>query len=82
MDWEKVQPALDACREAGVGIINVDTVVKDRDSVISIIETDNYQAGQLCALDMMKRKDQAKIVILTTPSRPPLPTGNRAFWTP
>ena len=53
VDWEKVQPALDACREAGVGIINVDTVVKDRDSVISIIETDNYQAGQLCALDMM-----------------------------
>lgn len=42
VDWEKVQPALDACREAGVGIINVDTVVKDRDSVISIIETDNY----------------------------------------
>ncbi len=67
VDWETVQPALDACREAGVAVINVDTVVKDRDSVVSIIETDNYQAGQLCALDMMKRKKSANIVILDNP---------------
>lgn len=67
VDWEAVSPALDACREAGVAVINVDTVVKDRDSVISIIETDNYQAGQVCALDMMKRKKSADIVILDNP---------------
>ena len=79
MDWEKVQPALDACREAGVGIINVDTVVKDRDSVISIIETDNYQAGQLCALDMMKRKDEAKIVILDNPIQTSITNREQGF---
>ena len=79
VDWEKVQPALDACREAGVGIINVDTVVKDRDSVISIIETDNYQAGQLCALDMMKRKDEAKIVILDNPIQTSITNREQGF---
>lgn len=68
VDWEKVQPALAACKKAGVGVINVDTAVKDRDSVIAIIETDNYQAGQLCAQDMMKRTDKAKIVILDDPT--------------
>ena len=79
VDWEKVQPALDACKEAGVGIINVDTVVKDRDSVISIIETDNYQAGQLCALDMMKRKDKAKIVILDNPIQTSITNREQGF---
>ncbi len=67
VDWEAVTPALDACKEAGVAVINVDTAVKDRDSVISIIETDNYQAGQICALDMMKRKKSANIIILDNP---------------
>lgn len=67
VDWEAVTPALDACKEAGVAVINVDTAVKERDSVISIIETDNYQAGQICALDMMKRKKSANIIILDNP---------------
>ena len=67
VDWEAVRPALIACKKAGVSVINVDTVVKDQDLVISVIETDNYQAGQLCALDMMKRKKSAEIVILDNP---------------
>ena len=67
VDWEEVRPALLACKKAGVAVINVDTVVKDRDLVISVIETDNYQAGQLCALDMMKRRKSADIVILDNP---------------
>lgn len=79
VDWEKVQPALDACREAGVGIINVDTVVKDRDSVISVIETDNYQAGQLCAQDMMKRKNKARIVILDNPIQTSITNRTQGF---
>ncbi|MBE5978367.1 MAG: sugar ABC transporter substrate-binding protein [Paenibacillaceae bacterium] len=67
VDWEEVRPALLACKKAGVAVINVDTVVKDRDLVISVIETDNYQAGQLCAQDMMKRRKSADIVILDNP---------------
>lgn len=67
VDWEKVRPALEACREAGVVIINIDTVVKDTEYVVSIVETDNYQAGALCAEDMMSRVDHARIVVIDNP---------------
>ncbi len=79
VDWEAVTPALDACKEAGVAVINVDTAVKDRDSVISIIETDNYQAGQICALDMMKRKKSANIIILDNPIQMSITYRSRGF---
>lgn len=67
VDWEKVKPALEACRAAGVVVINIDTVVKDTDYVVSIVETDNYLAGVLCAQDMMRRVDSAKIVVIGNP---------------
>lgn len=67
VDWEKVKPALEACKEAGVVVINIDTVVKDTDYVISIVETDNYLAGVLCAEEMMRQVDSAKIVIIGNP---------------
>lgn len=67
VDKAKVKPALQACRKAGVNIINIDTQVDDSDYVLSTIETDNYQAGQECARDMMKRVDSARIMILDNP---------------
>ena len=67
VDWEAAQPAVEACKKAGVPIINIDTKLKDQDAVVSCIETDNYQAGQECAIDMMKRLDAARIVILDNP---------------
>ena len=67
VDKEKVLPALQACQEAGVTVINVDTVVENTEYVTAIIETDNYQAGVLCAQDMMERIDSGKIVILDNP---------------
>ena len=79
VDWEEVQPALDACREAGVPVINIDTRVKDQDSVITCIETDNYQAGQECAIDMMKRLDKARIVILDNPIQTSITDRVRGF---
>lgn len=69
VDWETVQPALKACREAGVTVIDMDTVVRDREYVAAIIETDNYQAGVLCAEDMMSRVDSARIVVIDNPSQ-------------
>lgn len=69
VDWEKVRPALIACKEAGVVVINIDTVVRDTEYVTSIIETDNYQAGVLCAQDMMKRLDEAEIVMIDSPGQ-------------
>lgn len=67
VDFEAVKPALEACREAGVTVIDIDTVVKDREYVTAIIETDNYKAGALCAQDMMQRVDSARIVLLDNP---------------
>ena len=67
VDKVKVKPSLMACQEGGVEIINIDTQVDDTDYVLSTIETDNYQAGQECAKDMMKRVDSARIIILDNP---------------
>lgn len=67
VDWEKVKPALEACREAGVVVINIDTVVKDTEYVVTVIETDNYQAGVLCAEEMMRQVDSARIVVIDNP---------------
>lgn len=67
VDRNAVQPALEACKKAGVKIINVDTQVKDKEYVLSAIETDHYQAGKECAIDMMKRLKSGKIIILDNP---------------
>lgn len=67
VDWEKVKPALQACKEAGVVVINIDTVVKDTEYVVSIVETDNYLAGVLCAEEMMRQVESAKIVVIGNP---------------
>ena len=44
VDLDKVRPALEACKEAGVVVIDIDTMVKDMEYVTAAIETDNYQA--------------------------------------
>lgn len=67
VDWEEVRPALEACRKAEVAVFNIDTAVKDMEYVESVIETDNYAAGVICAEDMMKRTDKAEILILDNP---------------
>lgn len=66
-DKMRVAPALAECQKAGVKIVNVDTKVDDSSYVISTIETDNYQAGQECAKDMMRRVPSARILILGNP---------------
>lgn len=67
VDLDKVRPALEACKEAGVVVIDIDTMVKDMEYVTAAIETDNYQAGVLCAQDMMNRMDHARIVVINNP---------------
>ena len=65
MDCTAVTEALQACEDAGIPVINVDTAVDASDKVVSIIASDNYKAGVLCAKEMMKQKDHANIVLLT-----------------
>lgn len=67
VDKDYIKPALEKCKEAGVKIINIDTKVEDSEYVVSTIETNNYQAGQECAKDMIKRVESAKILVLDNP---------------
>jgi len=67
VDWKNVKPALIACKEAGIPVFNVDTEVYDKEYVVSIIASDNYNAGVQCAKDMMSKLDSADIVILDHP---------------
>ena len=67
VDWKKVKPALIACKKANIPVFNIDTFVYDTDLVVSIIASDNYNAGVQCAEDMMSKLDSADIVILDQP---------------
>jgi ribose transport system substrate-binding protein len=67
-DWKGIRPALEAAQAAGIPIINVDAPVFDVDLVNSIVASDNYNAGVLCAKDMMSKLKSAKIVILEHPT--------------
>ena len=61
--------ALQACADANIPVINVDTKVDRDDLVISVINSDNYQAGVLDAQDMMGRLDEgSKICIMNKPA--------------
>ena len=67
-DWEGVRPALEAAEKAGIPIIVVDTPVYDSDKVLSTVWSDNYNAGQLCAEDLMAKMDSGNIIILDLPT--------------
>jgi ribose transport system substrate-binding protein len=69
VDWQGVRPALDACKQAGIPVINVDAPVYDTDLVNCIVSSDNYSAGVLVAKDVMKRlPDGGKVVLLEHPT--------------
>lgn len=63
-DWEQIGPALDACREAGVAVFVVDTKVEGTEDVVSVIESDNYHAGELIAEDLMKKMPRGGDIVL------------------
>lgn len=67
VNWKQVKPAIDLCRENNVPVIVVDTNVygeNEEKIIVSTITSDNYNAGVQCAKDMMKKRNQARIVIL------------------
>ncbi len=64
IDSYQIKDALIAAKEAGIPVIAVDSPVNDEDLITCTIVSDNYDAGVQCALDMMKRKTSAKIVLL------------------
>jgi ribose transport system substrate-binding protein len=68
-DSTAVRPALAACKNKGVPVINFDTPVADKDMVASIVASDNFNAGVVVAKDMMSKLPQgSKIAIMHSPS--------------
>lgn len=69
MDCTACTEALKACADAKIPVINVDTPVDRTDLVVSVIASDNYNAGVLCAQDMMAKLDKgSKIYVMNQPS--------------
>ena len=67
VNWETVEPALVACKEAGVSVFVIDTNVYNDEYVAFSILSDNYDAGVQCAEDMMRKRSSARIVIIDSP---------------
>lgn len=65
VDWKGVKKGLEAAKKKNIPVIVVDTEVYDTDLVDVTIVTDNYQAGVLCAKDMMERQKEGNILLLT-----------------
>nr|WP_286208014.1 sugar ABC transporter substrate-binding protein [Clostridium caldaquaticum] len=69
VDWKGVKPGLEAASKANIPVIVVDSPVYDDSLVTSTIVSDNYNAGVLCAQDMVKRLNgKGNIVLLEHPT--------------
>jgi ribose transport system substrate-binding protein len=68
VDWEKITPALEKIRKAGIPVINIDAPVKETELVNCIISSDNRKAGMLIAQDLFSRRKKAGIIVLEHPS--------------
>lgn len=64
IDFEQIEPALQAAKRANIPVIIIDAPVSDESLVNCTIVSDNYGAGVQCAKDMMERLDSANIVLL------------------
>ena len=71
VDWKGIRPALEDAKKAGIPVIVIDAPVYDSSLVISTITSDNYEAGRLVALDLVGRREAAKIAILDHPTNKP-----------
>ncbi len=69
LDWKGIKPALETAKKAKIPVIIVDAPVFDVNLVATTVASDNWNAGVLCAQDMIKRiGTKANIVILAHPT--------------
>ncbi len=61
---QKLIKALKKAKKAGIKIVVVDSQLSDDSSVDTTIVSDNYQAGVLCAQNLMQTQSSAKILLL------------------
>ncbi len=70
VDWIEITPAIQALKEAGIKVINIDTQVQAFDLVDAYIGSDNTNAGYLCGKDMLEKLPEGgKIIIVECPNR-------------
>jgi ribose transport system substrate-binding protein len=54
VDSAGIQPALEACADAGIPVVNIDSAVDDLSLVKTYISSNNYQAGYLSGKEMAR----------------------------
>lgn len=64
VDWKKIGSSLKKAKEANIPVIAVDTIIYNRSLVDGTVISNNYQAGEQCAKDLMKRRKKGKILFL------------------
>jgi len=70
VDWIEITPSLQALKDAGIKIINVDTQVKEMEYVDAYIGSDNEEAGYICGQDLIERcPNGGKVLILECPTQ-------------
>lgn len=70
VDWKEITPAIEALKEAGIKVINIDTQIQKFDLVEAYVGSDNSNAGYLCGMDMLERlPNGGKIIIVECPNR-------------
>ena len=64
VDWKKIGSSLEKAKKAGIPVIAVDTLIYNRSFVDGTVVSNNYQAGEQCAKDLMKRRKKGKLLFL------------------
>jgi ribose transport system substrate-binding protein len=64
VDSSRIIPALDACKKAHVPYIFVDTDSQVDNNALSVVVSDNYEAGVQIGKDIMSKRRNAEIVLL------------------
>ena len=64
VDSQAIVPVLREAKAAGISVFVIDTQIEEEDLVDCTIISDNYNAGVQCALDMMKRREEADVILL------------------
>jgi ribose transport system substrate-binding protein len=70
VDSETIRPALVSLNKANIPVINFDSEVRDIDMVAAYVGSDNFNAGYVCGVDMVKRlPNGGPIAVLDSPAR-------------
>lgn len=64
VDWKNISVSLGKAKKAGIPVIAVDTLVYNQSLVDGTVVSNNYEAGQQCARDLMRRRKSGKILFL------------------